>query len=344
MWVAKMNRQVIIRGAAVSTAAIAASVFLAGQFLGDRATIADGDITDAPVEMRSASVVGSFGSATSKAEKAPVVETAALDKSADRAAATTAEDSFQPELTFAETSQPVAPRQPVESSLCDASLSAVPAIDGLMEIRLDAPCNTNERVVISHGDLAYSASLDEAGAYTGYVPALAADARIDAFLADDTYLQAQTEIADHNLHARMIVQWSGAANVGLHAFHRGAGHGEKGHISVLNPFDAALEEAFLVGLGDSDGVEPMLAQVYSVPVEQAADSRVQLELGVDAETCGTDVVVFVLSTHGEGAGSVEELSVAMPECGSGDGLVIVDLPFNPVAPAAGTLEFTADQS
>lgn len=344
MWVVKMNRQMIIRGAAVSAAAIAASVFLAGQFLGDKATLADGAIPDAPIEIRGASVVGPYGSTTLPADKAPVLEFAALEKSADTADASTAEESFQPELTFAETSQPVAPQKPVESSLCDASLSAAPAVDGLMEIRLSAPCNMNERVVISHGDLAYSATLDDAGAYTAYIPALAADARIDAFLADDTYLQAQTEIADHNLHARMIVQWSGSAKVALHAFHRGAGYGEEGHISVLNPFDAALEEAFLVALGDRDGVEPMLAQVYSVPVERAADSRVQLELGVNAQTCGTDVVAFVMSTHGEGSGSVEELIVAMPDCGSGDGLVIVDLPFNPISPTVGTLEFTSDQS
>lgn len=344
MWVVTMNRQLIIRGAAVSIAAIAASVFLAGQFLGDKETLANGAITDAPTEIRGASVVGSSGSTKPPADTAPALDIAALDKSADTSAAPSTEDGFQPELTFVDTSQSVAEPQPAEVSLCDASLSAAPAIDGLVEIRLDAPCNVGERVVISHGDLAYSALLDDAGSYTAYIPALSADAKIDAFLADDTYLQAQTEVADHHLHARMIVQWSGAANVSLHAYHRGAAFGEEGHIHAMNPFDTKLEEAFLVALGDNTGIEPMMAEVYSVPVDQAADARVQLEVAVDAQTCGTDLVAFVLSTQGQGAGSVEELNVAMPDCESGDGLVIVDLPFKSAPPTDDALELTAEQS
>ncbi|MBN2760250.1 MAG: hypothetical protein JXQ79_07100 [Rhodobacteraceae bacterium] len=344
-----MNRQLVIRGAAISIAAIAGSVFLASEFLGDKDSLASGAISDAPVEIRGASVISPYGSTTLPDGAAPALQVSALDTSPDKAAAATAQDSFQPELSFAEPAPTVEPilaleqAQSVERSLCDASLSAVPAIDGLIELRLSAPCNPADRVVISHGDLAFSTMLDSAGVYTGYIPALAANARIDVFLSDDTYLQAQTTIADYADYARMIVQWSGAAKIDLHAYHRGAAYGDAGHIHAMNPFDPAMEEAFLVALGDGKGVEPMLAQVYSVPAAQAGTARLELEAAVNAETCGTDLIAFVMPTLGSSTGSVEELRVAMPECGSGDGLVILDLPFGSSTSLTEPLEFTSDQ-
>jgi hypothetical protein len=344
-----MNRQLVIRGVAISIAAIAASVFLASEFLGDNDTLASGAISDAPVEVRGASVISPYGRTTLPEAAEPSVEVSALDSSSKQAAAPIVQDSFQPELTFAEQAAPVEPilaldqAQTVERSLCDASLSVTPAIDGLLELRVAAPCNTNERVVISHGDLAFSAMLDAAGDLSVYIPALAADARVDAFLSDDTFLQGQTTVPDYADHARMIVQWSGAAKLDLHAYHRGAAYGDEGHIHAMNPFDPALEEAFLVALGDGQGLEPMLAQVYSVPMAQAGTARVELEATVNADTCGTDLVAFVMPTHGAGAGAVEELRVAMPDCGSGEGFVILDLPFDPAQPVAEGLEFTSDQ-
>lgn len=351
-----MNRQLVIRGAAISIAAIAASVFLAGEFLGDKERLSAGVISSAPVEIRGASVISPIGSTTLPEGMEPSLQISALDKSEDKSTVPTVQNNFQPELTFADQSTPVEDsfeiEQPlvigqgdsVTTALCDASLTAVPAIDGLIELQLSAPCNANERVVVSHGDLAFSATLDTAGDFNAYIPGLAADARIDVFLSDDTYLQAQTVIPDHADYARMIVQWTGPAQMGLHAYHRGAAYGEDGHIHAMNPFDPALEEAFLVALGEDEGVEPMLAQVYSVPLAQAGETRLQLEVSVNARSCGTDLVAFVMPTHGDGAGVVEELRVAMPDCATGEGLVILDLPFNPAPPAAQGLEFTSDNS
>jgi hypothetical protein len=351
-----MDRQLVIRGAAISIAAIAASVFAAGEFLGDKETLSAGAISSAPVEIRGASVISPVGSTTLPEGMEPSLQVSALDKSEDKSTVPSVQESFQPELTFADqgaivdNSLPI--EQPlfigqadtVETALCDANLTAAPAIDGLIELRLSAPCNSNERIVVSHGDLAYSTTLDMAGEYNGYIPALAADARVDVFLSDDTYLQAQTSVPDYADYARMIVQWTGEAKVDLHAYHRGAAYGEEGHIHAMNPFDPALEEAFLVALGEVEGAEPMLAQVYSVPVAQGAATRIQLEAVADTQSCGTDLVAFVMPTHGEGAGIVEELRVAMPDCASGDGLVILDLPFTPAPSAAQGLEFTSDNS
>lgn len=321
-----MNRQLIIRGAAVSVSAIAASVFLAGQFLGEQDSFAGGAITDAPAEIRGASMVGSSGPSATPAEPGFAQEFSALDISDDTVAAPTAQEGFQPELTFADTTVPR------ETSLCDATMTAAPAIDGLIELRLSAPCNADERVVISHEDLAFTATLDAAGVLATYIPALSQMAVVDAFLADDTQVQAQTQVSDFDQYARMIVQWGGPDAVALHAYHRGAQHGDTGHIHALNPFDPELEDAFLVSLGDATAREPMLAQVYSVPAAQAGDTRLQLELQATDTTCGTDMVAHIMPTHGPNAGLSRQLDVAMPTCASGDGLVILDLPFQGTAP------------
>lgn len=334
-----MDRKLIIRGAAVSVSAIAASLFLSGQFLKDNAALSsDGALSAAPANIRSASVVGAPGSASAPREAAPELKLAALQTSDDQVGAPETQTDFLPELTFAQQSGPG------ETTLCAPSMSALPAIDGLFELRLSAPCNGNERVVISHGDLAFSATFDADGAYTAYIPALAADVTVDAFLADDTYLQAETQISDHMDYARLIVQWSGAAKVDLHAYHGDAKSDDAGHIHVMNPFDPNLEQAFLIALGEPSAIEPMLAQVYSVPVQAADNSRVQLEIVSDAATCGTEVVAFVMSAQGPNAGSVDELRVAMPSCDGADGLVILDLPFGSSVPAASGLEFTSDRS
>lgn len=338
MWVITMNRQLVIRGAAVSVAAIAASVFLAGQFLGDTETLVAGAITDAPVEVRGASVVSPMGATAQPTQVEPALEVSALDSSADTFAAPSVQDEFQPELTFADATPPT------EKSLCDASLTAAPAIDGLIEVRLSAPCSMGERVVISHGELAFTATLDEAGSLATYIPALSGLAVVDAFMSDDTMLQAQTQVADFDQYARMIVQWTGADAVALHAYHRGAQRGEAGHLHAMNPFDPELEAAFLVSLGDDLALEPLLAQVYSVPVVQADATRLQLELAVTEASCGTDMIAYAMPTHGPNAGQPQELAVAMPDCGSGEGFVIVDLPFDVAAPIPADMELSLDGS
>lgn len=368
MWVRVMNRQLIIRGVAVSAAAIAASVFAAGQFFGDESAMApSGVVSGDASQVRGASLVGGSSyspppqtslpdgskspslafletdsapdqAAAPRGSERATLEFTALDSSPDKAAAPDLQNDISPVVALAE------PETPREKSLCASEMTASPAIDGLFELRLSAPCNAGERIVVSHGDLAFTTKLDQAGAFSAYLPALSATVAVDAFLSDDTLLQASTEVPDFDQYARMIVQWSGADAMALHAFHRGAMYGEDGHIHSINPFDPVLEEAFLVSLGDPEALEPMLAQVYSVPLAQAADTRLQLELGTSAQTCGDDLSAYVMSTAGAQAGQPRELRVAMPACGTGDGFVLIDLPFDPAAPEAEGLEFSADQS
>jgi hypothetical protein len=186
---------------------------------------------------------------------------------------------------------------------------------------------------------------DAEGEYSAFVPALSATVRVDAFLADDSHLQAETDLPEVADYARMVVQWSGADAVSLHAFHRGAEFGGDGHIHALNPFDPALEEAFLVGLGDADAAEPLLAQVYSVPMSEAAGASLQLEVDVTSGNCGTDMIAYVLPKFGARDADMRELGLSMPDCDATGGMVLVDLPFTAPKPrTAQMLDLSGDQS
>lgn len=334
-----MNKQLITRGASVSITAIAASVFLAEQFLVDKVLVSSGgSVPTEAVEIRVASVADPYSGTVVSQDVAAEVDFSALETPDEKMSATGSQHDFQPKLTFVEQTMPS------ETSLCSPSISVAPAIDGLVELHVSAPCRPGEPVVISHGDLAFSETLDQAGSYWGYLPALSANVTVDVFMSDDTILQAETRVPDFDLYARVIVQWDGPETIALNAYHDGAQFGGSGHIHASNPFDPALEDAFLVAFGDPLSLEPMLAQVYSVPLAKAGSTRLQLELAATEQTCGADLLAYVLSTPGAPAGQHTELRVAMPSCEAGDALVILDLPFEPRMPTVGLLESTSDQS
>jgi len=79
-----------------------------------------------------------------------------------------------------------------------------------------------------------------------------------------------------------------------------------------------------------------------VPVVYADATRLQLELAVTEASCGTDMIAYVMPTHGPNAGQSQELAVAMPDCGSGAGFVIVDLPFDVATTMSADLDLSLD--
>lgn len=322
-----MNRQLIIRGVAISVAAIGVSVFAAGEFLGDgRGLPPTGAVSGGAPDVLGASLTGGTNSAAKPDDSMDVTwDFAARDTAPFTIAAPDVQTDILPDLVLIEQDAGPAP------SLCSPDMSARPAIDGLIDLRLSAPCNMGERVVISHGDLAFAVTLDETGSYSAYIPALAEQASVEAFLEDDSTLQATTLVPDFADHARMVVQWTGPDAISLHAFHRNAGYGDDGHMHAANPFDPALEEAFLVTLGDPIVPEPMLAQVYSTPLTSATDTRLQLEVAATPATCGMDLTALIMPTHGPDAGNVRALNVAVPACGGDGGFVLIDLPFDVLA-------------
>lgn len=336
-----MNRQVIIRGAAIAFAGVAASVFAAQQFLdlgGTPPTMAQGP--NAVPQAMGASLMGSTANVPQapQAEPTPLKlaqatepseqpKTAALEETqvASLNAALAPEQStppnadFQPPLTLAQASSSE------HDGSCAATLNAIPAIDALVDLRLRAPCAPNTRIVISHDDLAFSAFTDDAGELAIYVPALTAAATFEAFMPDQSVLSAQALITDIEQHVRVIVQWTGSDSIELHAYHRAAGYGDSGHINATRPFDPDADAAFVLMLGEARGPEPMLAQIYSVPVDMVDQARAEIEVNVTPQTCGNDFTAFVSQKWAGAAGTLEELSVAMPDCSEIGSIALVPL-------------------
>lgn len=353
-----MNSQIIIRGTAIAIAGIAASIFAAKEFIGDTSqpqprTQAQ---TQSTPQNTNGTVVGASligaGSSVAKEDSAipaaslaepalPLTDDTAITKTTGSAepaepelmlgalepdlrsdTALRVDADFRPELALAEAN---IGEHHVD---CTANITLQASVDALLNMRLTAPCNASQRVVISHGDLAFSAYTDEDGAFSAYIPALSEDANVDAFLEDGTLLQASATVPDVVLHHRVIVQWTGDFGLSLHAFHQDAAYGTSGHIHASRPFDPDLQEAFVIGLGETHGPESMLAHIYSVPVAMLGQARVELEATHDFRSCGKDLSAYVLQSDGGQTAGLKELSLAMPDCGPDqEGVAVIALPF-----------------
>ncbi|MGP9790453.1 hypothetical protein [Roseinatronobacter sp. NSM] len=347
-----MNSQIIIRGTAIAIAGIAASIFAAKEFMVQspqphaQAQVSPQNTNGSVV---GASLLGGASSDVSAQPAAAQPEDAlafdldlandmtgdmaqptlpdaelvlgALDNRAPSDTASRLDVDFRPELALAETST----RD--NDASCTPVLTLDASVDALLNLRVNAPCNPSERVVISHDDLAFSAYSDADGVLSAYIPALSENASVDAFLEDGTVLQGTVTVPDVALHHRVIVQWTGDIGLSLHAFHRGAEYGSNGHIHASRPFDPDLQEAFVIGLGEARGPEPMLAHIYSVPVNMLDQSRMELEAVHDMRSCGTDVSAYIMQTGGGMRAELKELLLSMPACGMDQGLAVIALPF-----------------
>ncbi|WP_071799359.1 hypothetical protein [Natronohydrobacter thiooxidans] len=318
-----MKKQTIIRGVAIVVAGISASVYGAQHLSGNRSGVSSVAQIAAPgstAQIRSAGFLGGSVPSAPEDHAITVNETsfAALTEGTDLASGEAALD-FAPQLEAAgNTLTPGGPD-------CTPRLTAHAAIDALIEVSLSAPCHPQERLVISHADLAFSAYTSENGGFSTYLPALSADGKIDIFLGEDHFLQTETLVPDVDAHIRVALQWVGDAEFSLHAYHMGARFGEAGHIHALKPFDADLDEAFLISLGDKRGPEPMLAEIYSIPTHLVGSSRVELALDFGGEDCGRDLSAFVLQSGGGAATEVNDASFATPDCPAQSGTLIMPL-------------------
>lgn len=318
-----MEKQTLIRSAAIIVAGIAASTYGA-QYIFSGKQVG----TDMQVSMQSqspqiigAGLMGNLSPSTSTQVKVEDTSFAALSDGLQVTPVAETGADFAPRLAFSEEASNS------EGAVdCTPRLVARPAVDALIELSLSAPCHANERLVVSHDDLAFSAFTSDDGGFAAFIPALSPEAKLDVFLSEDVFLEATVLVEDVDAHARVVLQWTGEADFALHAYHRGARFGEDGHIHALKPFDPAQDEAFLISLGDKRGPEPMLAEIYSVPAQLAAASRIELELQFSADECGADYSAFILKTGPNATAHVTEAGFATPNCPAESGTLVMELP------------------
>ncbi len=329
-----MDKTVIIRGVSILCVVVAGAVVLLPDLLprgGREGPGLDLAAISAPAQP------------TPPAEDAPrlqMTETAAetvAETVAESVAESVAEPEQPPLADVAQAQPALPPNAPLvqapeqqadaapEQQDCTPTLAVTAAFDGLLELALNAPCAPDTRFVIGHGDLAFSAYLGPDGQFSTYIPALAQQAQVDVFLHDDSYLSATALVEDAENYARFVLQWTGDAGFGLHAYHNGAGYGDAGHIHAARPFDPDLEEAFLMSLGELRGPEPMMAQIYSLPLALLPQTHVEVEARFSATQCGQDLRAFLSQSQGAIPSDMKELVFAAPDCPAEPGISVMDI-------------------
>lgn len=327
-----MDKKIILRGVAILCTGISASIFAVNQLSGNSKPEGHVDFAQLqaqPTKVMGASLVGgsaklNLGETAERVDLTALVEGAEGPAQPSRNAGPTVTNIMQVSQSTSEDARENSAIATAEEG-CSPTLSAAPMVDALIELSLDAPCHPNERLVISHNDLAFSASTDEEGRFSAYVPALATEAKIDVFLAEDIYLQAAASVPEADDHVRVALQWSGEASFALHAYHDGASHGENGHVHALRPFDPNLEESFLISLGESGGPEPMVAEIYSVPVTFVENSRLEIEFQFNEQQCGQEFTAFLADNRTDGLGTLKEVTFAVADCPTDAGLAIMEI-------------------
>ncbi|MEM7296275.1 MAG: translocase [Pseudomonadota bacterium] len=216
---------------------------------------------------------------------------------------------------------------------CAPSLSATEGAGAMLLVTLDAPCHTEESVILHHEGMMFTVLTGASGQASVSVPALAVDATFMAEFDDGAMAITQVEVTSLPFFDRVVVQWTGDAGFQLHALEGGARFGETGHIwqaSAGNISSAARGEGgFLTELGDTGVDMPRMAQVYTFPsgmAVEAQDVLLQVEAEITETNCGRDVNAQTLQLRPDTPLKIKDLSLAIPGCeAQGDLLVLADL-------------------
>jgi len=270
------------------------------------------------------------------------VQTVAAGPEAVKSAAPVVADVAMPKLPLVILAPPVLPQpapaalapeaepQPMEpaalADACPVTLDVLAVPGAIIGLTLTAPCQPNSRVVLQHAGLAVTGMTSATGSLFTDLPALEADATVTAILADGTRAEAQLTVPDLAGLRRFGVQWQGDDAFQLHAFETGPYYGQPGDVSAANPraASAALPAAqgYLMQLGDPAAPAPLLAEVYTYPADPAAKPEIVVEAGVTDKTCGREILGETLASAA-GRAEVQYLTVAMPECDSAGGYLVL---------------------
>lgn len=261
-----------------------------------------------------------------------VAATAAPEPAPIMLAATEATLPAAPPIAEAAPKLPETVPAPLPAEVTDAcavTLDLIPEANAMIGLTLLAPCHGNERVVLKHAGLAVSGLTTANGALFTGIPAMETDAQIEVLFSDGARAQARIAVPEVADLRRFAVQWQADDAFQLHAFEDGAGYGDPGHVSGADPHrpaaGAPAKGGFLTLLGDSTTENPLLAEVYTFPVDATARPEVVIETAVTETTCGRELLGETLSSTA-GTVLVTDLTVAMPDCdGVGDYLVLKNL-------------------
>lgn len=216
---------------------------------------------------------------------------------------------------------------------CTVKASAIVEAGAMVRLDVTAPCLPNERAVVHHNGMMFTAVTDDTGSMTKIVPALSEAAVLIVEFANGEGTVATTEVASLMFYDRVVLQWSGSTGFGLHAREYGADYGSDGHVwsgAAREVTAAALGDGgFITRLGEDDVFAPKIAEVYTFPTGAATrggDVELSVEAEVTAENCGQDIEAQSIEVRSNGELHTQYLTLTVPDCSSvGDFLVLNNL-------------------
>jgi hypothetical protein len=219
------------------------------------------------------------------------------------------------------------------SEECRVKAQATPTAAAMVKLKLDAPCQGNERITISHEGVVFAETLSDEGHLEILVPALTEAAEFTGSFLNGESVTVSAQVDSVPLYDRVILQWQGYSGVQIHAREFGADYGEEGHVWAGAPRDlsavAGGRGGFLTSLGDSSVSLPMLTEIYTFPAALSdTDGAVALtiETEVTEANCGSEVQARTYQFSGGKKVASQHLSLAVPNCSAvGNFLVLNNL-------------------
>jgi hypothetical protein len=204
---------------------------------------------------------------------------------------------------------------------CPTTMTATAAPAAMVDLVLLAPCAPDTRVTIHHQGMMFSVLTDPEGAARLRVPALAESAVFMADLGEADGAVAVTTVPDLGDYDRAVLQWQGLTGPEIHALEFGAAYSDEGHVwhgAARDP-GAALrgDGGFLVRLGDGQGLNPLMAEVYTYPSglgRLAGQVALSVEAPVTADNCGSRLQAQTIQVSPGAAPFAFDLDLTVPSC------------------------------
>lgn len=217
---------------------------------------------------------------------------------------------------------------------CLLTATATPDAAAMVRLIVSAPCKSSEEIVISHHKMAFVEMTSETGTLDILVPALSTDAAFTITFDTGESVKASALVPSLDLYDRVVLQWSGASGIEIHARESGAEYGSEGHLWVGSPRDIAAVVAGSGGIimrhGNPLATVPMIAEVYTFPAA-SNQSEGSVSLSVETEVtkgnCGTDITTQAFHVSRGGEVETQALVLSVPGCEAIGNFLVLNNPF-----------------
>lgn len=190
--------------------------------------------------------------------------------------------------------------EPAADVSCPVTLDLFADANAMLSLTLTAPCHPNEGVVLRHAGMSVTYSTTATGSLFVDIPALDVAGEITLRFSDGTEIAASAPVPELSGLRRLALQWIDGDSFTL------------------------ATDAPVIQLGSDATTLPMYALVATLPDES---TPIAIETPVTETNCGREALGAVYFSEG-GTLSVADLTMALPECDSAGGFVVLN---NPIA-------------